>query len=520
MMFYFNLGLFERRKLDLKRNLLLFIFTFLCFVFNMFSVNAANLTRERLDNIYGIFIYDDYYSFGGEIYRMDGKIAYCLQPGKKILTSDYNSTDEIEITDLTNEQVKKIELIAYYGYGYIGHDDPKYYLAAQEMIWEFIFNNSESYWTTTQDVHGVRIDIEKEKKEINNLISNHNKKPSFDGNRVVGMIGDTIKLEDKNGVLSGYQVVGKASDYVKIQGNNLVIDNLSNIYGTNNIQLEKKQYTDDVVLFYYYGSSQMMISTGKVDNVTSSLKIDITGGKFEINKIGENLIIGDNGFEYEKINLEGVKFDLYANEDIITSDGVLRYHKGDLIGNYITDANGYVSDNLYLGSYCIKEILSSNNNVVLDNDYCFELKETDDNTIPNIKLDIENYWPKGRLEFYKGDANTNIGIPNTWIEIYTLDGNLIYSGKTDEKGMIIIDNLFVGKFYLIEKAAAEGYKNTNDKIYFEIQNDGQIVESSLLNEKIEVPITGRDDNDGILVLLMGMMILGYVGYAIIKKKNS
>ena len=68
-----------KEDLDLKmrkRNLLLFVFAVLCFVFNMFSVNAANLSREWLDNTYGIFIYDDYYSFGGNIYRMDGKIAY------------------------------------------------------------------------------------------------------------------------------------------------------------------------------------------------------------------------------------------------------------------------------------------------------------------------------------------------------------------------------------------------------------------------------------------------------------
>ena len=41
-----------------------------------------------------------------------------------------------------------------------------------------------------------------------------------------------------------------------------------------------------------------------------------------------------------------------------------------------------------------------------------------------------------------------------------------------------------------------------------------------MNEQIKVPETGKSDMDGVLVLLMGMMVLGYVGYAIIKKKNG
>lgn len=511
-----------KEDLDLKmrkRNLLLFVFAVLCFVFNMFSVNAANLSREWLDNTYGIFIYDDYYSFGGEIYRMDGKIAYCLQPGKKILTSDYNATADMEITDLTDQQIKQIELIAYYGYGYSGHTDPKYYLAAQEMIWELIFDNSESYWTITQDVHGIKIDIEKEKREINNLIASHNKKPSFDGNKVVGKIGETIEIEDKNGVLANYEIVGNATNYAKIDGNKLVIEVPSDTFSLDTIQLVKKQYTDDVVLLYFYGESQMMISTGKVDNVISNVKIDVTGGKFEVHKKGENLIIEDGNYKYEKISLGGVKFELYANEDIVTSDGILRYAKGELVNSYVTDENGYVSDNLYLGSYCIREIASTNNNVVDEREHCFELTDNGD-VIPSFELDLENYWPKGRLEFYKGDLVSKVGIPNTWIEIYTVDGDLVYSGKTDEKGMIVIDNLFVGKFYLIEKEAADGYKKTNDKVYFEIVNNGQVVETSLMNEQIKVPETGKSDMDGVLVLLMGMMVLGYVGYAIIKKKNG
>ncbi len=64
---------------------------------------------------------------------------------------------------------------------------------------------------------------------------------------------------------------------------------------------------------------------------------------------------------------------------------------------------------------------------------------------------LENHVPTGKLEFTKTDFSESKTLPNTTIEIYSEDDILIYSGKTDENGKIIIDRLPVGKYYILEK---------------------------------------------------------------------
>ena len=64
---------------------------------------------------------------------------------------------------------------------------------------------------------------------------------------------------------------------------------------------------------------------------------------------------------------------------------------------------------------------------------------------------------KGILEFTKVDLSTGEPLPNTLIEIYTENDELIFSGRTNENGKIIIKNLKYGKYYIIEKDAPEGY---------------------------------------------------------------
>ncbi len=144
---------------------------------------------------------------------------------------------------------------------------------------------------------------------------------------------------------------------------------------------------------------------------------------------------------------------------------------------------------LPLGSYYAIEVKTNSTHVLDTKKYEFTI-EAKDNETPIIyeSFSILNYLKKGTLDFTKTDLVTGVGIPNTKIKIYTEDGKLIFIGLTDQYGKIIIKNLFVGKFYIMEEEASTGYVLTDEKVYFEIKDNGEIVKASMNNEKIKSKI--------------------------------
>ena len=244
-------------------------------------------------------------------------------------------------------------------------------------------------------------------------------------------------------------------------------------------------------------------------------------GKVEINKTGEELIIEDDSYHYEKIKLEGAEFELRANEDIIVG-GKTYYKKGELVTILVTDKDGYASiDNLPLGKYTLKEIKSANNNVLDPNTYEFELVYEDQYTEVVYKtFTLDNKYPKGELEFTKTDLVTGDPLPDTKIEIFTENGVKVFEGRTDENGKIIITNLPVGKYFILESDAPDGYILNEEKMWFSITENGEIVKADMTNEKIvEVPNT-LQEKDILIEIISATLLLSGIGIIIYAKKKS
>ena len=212
-------------------------------------------------------------------------------------------------------------------------------------------------------------------------------------------------------------------------------------------------------------------------------------GKVDIVKNGEKFVIEDGTYHYEKTLLDDVVLGLYADEDIYIGSKKI-YSKDELIKKVKTK-NGKVSiDNLELGKYYIKEISTLKDYVLDETKYSFELTFKDQYTSLIIKdMTLNNYYKKGKVEITKKDLITGDVIPNTILEIYTDKDELIYTGTTNEEGKIIIDDLKVGKYYILEKEASTGYVITTEKVYFEVKDNGEIVKAEMQNK----PIMGRVD---------------------------
>ena len=223
--------------------------------------------------------------------------------------------------------------------------------------------------------------------------------------------------------------------------------------------------------------------------ITVTYKNTPIKGQLEIHKTGEDIVIEDGEFTYGDKKLSGVTFEIYAEEDILSADGNhLYYHKGDLVDTITTDEDGYaISKKLPLGRYYFIEVKTQDEYVLDNQKHYFVLKEVDDETaIVYESYSALNYLKKGTLEFTKKDLVDGDVIPNTVIEVYTENDELIFTGTTDEDGKVVIPELKVGKYYIIEKEAATGYVITDEKVYFEIKDNGEIVKAEMKNK----PITG------------------------------
>lgn len=235
-------------------------------------------------------------------------------------------------------------------------------------------------------------------------------------------------------------------------------------------------------------------------------------GEVEIKKVGEKLVIENETFRYEEIELDGVHYDLIADGDIYVGDGTLIYKDKQLIKSFETKDGYFKLTNLYLGKYCLIETKTVGNHVLNSKPYCFEIKYKDQYT-DTIKLIInqKNYLAKGDFELSKVDLSTGEPVEGALIEIYTEDDILIYSGRTDKLGKLYVKGLESGKKYkFVEKEAPEGYI-LNDEIHeFEILNNGDIVKDTLSNEKIVIDVPNTFANDYkilIPVLLCGLGIV-------------
>ncbi len=290
-------------------SLLLFLSMFITCLKTTYA-QEAKISYVKLNNIYyNLNINENIQSNGVTMFKLDDRIAYCIEPGVEINQKYYDISSDWSQINFTDEQKKYIELVGYYGYEYPNHNTDNYYIASQELIWQAVNSNIKVSWSTQKNNSGNQIDITKEKEEILSLIEKHKLTPSFIDKEIKDEVGKEVILKDDNNVLENYEL-SESKCHNIIKNSNTLTIKLNETPCTEEIQLTKKYYDTSPLLIYTKANSQKLAAlritfdkkiSFKITSENKPEEIEVPNtGFYDITQIVSSLLIG-TGFVLRKI---------------------------------------------------------------------------------------------------------------------------------------------------------------------------------------------------------------------------
>jgi len=468
----------------MKKILIMFILTFMIICPNLVvhAVSETFYEGEYLDGAY-IKKFKNGSSTGKyEQMRMfrrksDNTPAYCIELWENIGSNQITSMSISDYNLLSEETWRKVELIAYYGYGYLNHIEERWYTATQFLIWKEIAKDSNIYFTDT--LNGNKTDkFLSEMNEINTLISKHYILPSFNQSTYEIGLKEEIVITDQNNVLSKYRPVYFSLGEVSRQGNNLKIK--GNFVGNTSIILRNGSNINQTQV-YVSNTSQDLLVRGNYTPIDSIININVVAGKITLTKVDSEK---DSIYPQGDAKLEGTTYSLYDNNQ-------------NLVEVITIDKNGQaISSNLPFGTYYLKETIPGIGYKLDNKTYKIELtKEKKEE-----KLKLKNEVIKGIVKITKNieELNTNNLIPeeNAVFTFYNKNNEKvgeIITNKTGEGELV----LPYGK-YLVKHEKGQENCPLIENFSVEITEE-KIINLNLINKEIgyELEIT-KIDKDSFL----------------------
>lgn len=250
---------------------------------------------------------------------------------------------------------------------------------------------------------------------------------------------------------------------------------------TRNTTIDNKLTFEHLPVGKYYLKE---VASGPGYTINQELKeINITTEEYEIivnfyNKVIESEVeiqkyYGKNDTWNEENN---AAFEIYDKQN-------------KLIKTITTNKKGIAKTTLPYGSYIFKQI-SGKENYELSKPFTVKI----DRNNQNIKIVKHNSEIVGKITILKIDSKTNMPLKNNPATFklydYTKNKWLEKEYKTDEKGILVIDNLSIGKYKIIEVEAPSGYENKPDEYEFEITKVNLNISLEIPNDTVyEIPNT-------------------------------
>lgn len=394
----------------------------------------------------------------------DNEVAYCIELWETLsqdIISGYDS-NYLEKTNIKKEDWERIELIAYYGYGYKNHTTDNWYAASQFLIWKTLEKDSTIYFTDT--LNGNKVDkFTSEMAEIENLIKQHDVLPSFSNITYTIDLSTNHQFVDNNEVLENFTVTTEDDVRFSVKSNQ-IFSVYMNHAGTAKFKFTKED-TENKTMLYVSPTSQNLIIRGNYPKISTEFTVKVEAGKLILRKMDKDTLKtipqGDATFD-------GTTYELYNKNHKLMK--TLTFNNNEDI----------IIENLPYGIYYLKEIKSGEG-------YKIDLTERQiviqapNNTFGLVD---EVYKGKVKIQKYYEEGKNLIEEENAEFEIYDSKGNLVDRIKTDSKGQVEI-TLPYGTYRFHQTSGRKNCLHVEDFIVSIKEEINQEYQFTLKNEPLK-----------------------------------
>ena len=398
----------------------------------------------------------------------------------------------------TNSNIRKACKVAYLGWyknnggytvdGGILASDMKWvkwdYVFTQQYIWE-ILGQSNATFIKADEQQGY-IDF---KNRINNEIADIEKRPSFNGSTITIQAGESKTITDSNGVLAEYGTIDKTKDgirFVHQNGSNSMTISVDENTNLENYRVSDSTFREwgmikngtednDTMVFFEFASGvqNQLYCMSYNDPVTLNLSLNIElFGKLELSKLNTN---GDlvNGAVFRVRGANDYNKDVTVTNGKITID---KLKKGTYTINEISVPYGYLIDTK---SYDVEvKVNQTATKAVINEEPIGEIKAYK-------KDNYDNKLKGAEISLYAREDIKNVAGTITWYK----KGDFITKATTNDEGMVQFSNLHLGKYYVKETNAPEGYLLNNKEF------DAELKYKDANTKVIYIDVTGIKDEE-------------------------
>lgn len=366
-------------------------------------------------------------AYGYQSYiTVDGQAAFCLEP-EKGASSGPNQEVSWSSIGIDDDLMRQLTRIAYYGY----RSQPTItnYFLTQNLIWKILMSGKSWQLYCASDHYDSLSAMQPWFDEVLEKVNRYEVKPSFSGLSYQLKVGETLELQDQNGVLQDCFV--EASDGLDV----LIVGDTLRITATKDAQEHSKiTFTKDDALSS--GEATFVVKNGNSQAVS--------------------VLIGKDAFEANvQVQVEKYGELKLRKEDDSNNllDGAVFLISGPSLkeGQEVEIKNGeVVLKDLLPGTYRIQEVEAPKHFLLEKKDY--EVEVVGGQT---VVFTMKDRQPTGTFELEKWNQDQSFPLQGVTYRLWNKDNEWV--ATTDETGKITISDLPIGHYFYQESQAADGY---------------------------------------------------------------